>query len=241
MAQLTKSEVGLMKVQKSDSKYYLLVKKLGIAVLFLGTAILFYACENNDLAKIKTFDTLENLPIQEATNFETFYTDSGRVRFTLKAPLLLRYENEGQSYLEFPNGMELVKYDANQKITSSIRADYARQDLKDELWEAKNNVVVTNIQGDSLETEHLIWETKTEKIHTEEFVKIIRKDQVITGIGLTSDQDMLNWKIKNPKGVLYVTVNKEEEPQPATPDPNVDQTPVLPEPPVDTGKVLQFK
>ena len=231
-----------MKIQKLGSKILPSIKQVSIAVLFVGAAILFYACESNNLAEIKAFAAPENLPVQEATNFETTYTDSGQIRYTLKTPKLLRFETDGVTYTEFPEGVKIVKYDAQQKIVSSIKADYAKQFVKEEKWEAKNNVVVTNVDGDSLLTEHLIWEEKNEKIYTEEFVKIIREDQIITGVGLTSDQDMANWKIKNVKGILYVTVNKEPKTAPENQLPQTEQ-PERPEIPKlqDTDKAIQFK
>ncbi|WP_163324909.1 LPS export ABC transporter periplasmic protein LptC [Draconibacterium mangrovi] len=185
-----------------------------IAVPVLGTAILFFACKKNDIDKIKAFSSPENLPILEATNFETLSTDSGTIRFLLKAPKLLRFENEGKTFHEFPEGLLLIKYDENHKITSSIKADYAKEFIKEEKWEAKNNVIVTNEKGDSLKTEHLIWDEKHETIFTEEYVKIISADKIITGTGLTSDQNMQNWKITNPKGVIYVAVDNKNQPQP---------------------------
>lgn len=203
-----------MRPQKSDSKIFRFIKNSCIAVLLAGTAILFFACEN-DIDKIKAFTSPEDLPVLEAENFETLFTDSGQMRFTLKAPKLLRYENDGEAYIEFPEGMELVKYDSKKQIVSSITADYAKQFVKEEKWEAKNNVVATNAQGDSLKTEHLIWDEKNERIYTDEFVKIIRTDQIITGVGFTSDQNMQNWKIKNPKGTIYVTVDNEKNNRPA--------------------------
>lgn len=225
-----------MRVQKLDSKIYQFIKNSCIAVLFVGAAILFFACENNDLDKIQAFSSPEDLPVQEAINFETLYTDSGQIRFSLKAPKLLRFENEGKTFVEFPIGMELIKYDANKKIISSIKADYAKQFVKDKKWEAKNNVTVTNATGDSLKTEHLIWEEKTEKIYTEEFVKIVSADKIITGVGLVSDQNMQNWRIKNPKGTIYVSVDS--EPKPA----NRTQVQTEPEsiPQVKRDKALQF-
>jgi LPS export ABC transporter protein LptC len=105
--------------------------------------------------------------------------------------------------------MELVKFDEKKRIISSITADYAKQFVAEDKWEAKNNVIATNAQGDTLKTEHLIWEEKKEIIYTEDFVRIIRTDQIITGIGFTSDQKLQNWKIKNPKGTIYVSVNNE--------------------------------
>ncbi len=197
-----------MKRQQLGSKISTYIKQNCVAVLVSGAAMLFYGCENN-IEQIKTFYAVENLPILEAKNFETLVTDSGRVRYFLKAPKLLRFEDEGRNYIEFPEGMELVKFDEKKRIISSITANYAKQFVAEDKWEAKNNVIATNAQGDTLKTEHLIWEEKKEIIYTEEFVKIIRKDQIITGIGFTSDQKLQNWKIKNPKGTIYVSVNNE--------------------------------
>lgn len=200
-----------MKIQRLDSKILQFIKNIRIAVLISGTAILLFACSDNNIDKIQAFASPEELPVQEAIDFQTLYTDSGQVRFSLKTPKLLRFENDGKAYIEFPMGMELVKYDEKQNIISTITADYAKQFEKDSKWEAKNNVVVTNIDGDTLKTEHLIWEEKSEKIYTEEFVKIIRENQTITGLGLTSDQNMTNWKIKNVKGILYVDVKEQNQ------------------------------
>jgi len=44
----------------------------------------------------------------------------------------------------------------------------------------------------------------------EEYVKIIRSDQIITGIGFESDQSLENWRIKDPKGTIYVDVETSE-------------------------------
>ena len=199
-----------MKAQKSGSKAAKIFYFLKIAALFSGAAFLFFACEDN-IEKIKAFSSPENLPVLEATNFETMFTDSGEVRFFLKAPKLLRFETDGKSFAEFPKGIELIKYDEKQNIISSITADYAKQFEKEKKWEAKNNVVATNAQGDTLKTEHLIWEEKEEKIYTEEFVRIVRTDQIITGIGFVSDQSLQNWRIKNPKGTIYVDVQDNQE------------------------------
>jgi len=188
----------------------LIIKKFRIAALLGGAAILFYACENN-IEEIKAFSSPENLPVMEAENFQTLSTDSGEVRFSMKAPKLLKFENDGNAYIEFPEGVKLVKYDENGNIISSISADYARQYEKEKKWEAKNNVVATNAKGDTLKTELLNWEEKTGKIYSNEFVKIIRPDQIITGIGFESNQNLENWKIKNPKGTIYVNVEANKD------------------------------
>jgi LPS export ABC transporter protein LptC len=94
------------------------------------------------------------------------------------------------------------------KVISNITAQYAKYFEADERWEAKNNVVAVNIKGDTLKTEYLVWDTRKGKISSDQFVKIIRKDQIITGIGLESNQDFSNYEIKNIKGHIYINVDK---------------------------------
>lgn len=231
-----------MKVQKFVSKIDQLIKTFRIAVPVMGAAILFFACQKNDIEKIKAFSTPENLPVLEATNFSTLSTDSGTMRFSLKAKKLLRFENEGKTFHEFPEGLLLIKYDENQNIISSIQADYAKEFIKEQKWEAKNNVIVTNQNGDSLKTEHLIWDEKNETIFTEEYVNIVSADKIITGTGLISDQNMLNWKIKNPKGIIYVAVDNTNQKEPEGTESRLEanpEEPVISEKP--PKKPLNFK
>jgi LPS export ABC transporter protein LptC len=225
-----------MKPLQSGSDFIRKLNILGIAALFSGAAILFFGCKKNNIEEIKAFYNTENLSKLEELDFETLYTDSGQVRFSLKAPKLLQFEADDGDYLEFPEGLQLVKYDEKRNVISSITAKYARQYLAEKKWEAKNNVIATNAQGDTLKTELLIWEEKKELIYTEEFVKIIRADQIITGIGFTSDQKLQNWKIRNPKGTIYVSVNNQQKSDSVRRDTNMK----IPDTSVPTNKPLQI-
>lgn len=194
---------------QSGFKNYPFSIKKSIAALVSGAAILFWSCENN-IEKIKAFSSPEELPVISAIGFETTFTDSGQVRFNMKAAQLLRYETDGKPFNEFPKGIYLAKFDENKNIISKITADYAKQFDKEQRWEAKNNVIAINASGDTLKTEQLNWDEKTGRITSDKYVKIIRTDQIMTGIGFEADQNMENWIIKNPKGTLYIEVNNEQ-------------------------------
>jgi len=178
-------------------------KQLSIAILFTGIAVLFFSCANK-IEKIKEFAATEQLAGMEAENFEMIFSDSAIVRFKLITPKMIRHDQEKEPFTEFPDGIEIEKYDSKMRIVSHITANYARYIDQDENWIAKNNVIAVNEAGDSLKTEELIWDEKKGRIHTEQYVKIIRTDQIINGIGLDSDQDLLNWEIKKPTGTLYL-------------------------------------
>ena len=66
-------------------------------------------------------------------------------------------------------------------------------------------IKVKNVNGDLLETEHLIWNEKKEIVYTEEFVKITTKNEVIYGKGLVSNQDFTKYTIKKISGTIMLT------------------------------------
>ncbi len=165
----------------------------------------------NDIEKIKAFSPSEILPVIHAEDFETIYSDSGVIRFILKTPELKRFETDDAPYIEFPKGVLLIKYNQNKEVISSISARYAKQFVRENRWEAKNDVVATNNLGDTLKTEHLIWDEESGRIYNNEFVKVIRPDQEITGVGIEANQNMTNWRIRNPRGPIYVRLNRQGE------------------------------
>jgi LPS export ABC transporter protein LptC len=184
-----------------------LISKIPFAIVFTLCSLLFISCEN-EIAKIKTLTSTEELPSITASGYEMLFSDSTVIRFKMHTPELIRHDAEKEPYTEFPKGVKIEKFDANMNIVSSITAEYAKNFDSDQRWEAKNNVIAVNLKGDTLKTEYLVWDTKKEKIFSDQFVKIIRKDQIITGIGFESNQDFSNYEIKNPKGHIYVTVDK---------------------------------
>ena len=162
----------------------------------------------NEIATIKKISSSEELPSNIAEGFEMLISDSSVIRSKLQTPELIMHDKEKEPYTEFPKGLKLVKYDANMNVVSSITAQYAKQFTADERWEVKNNVIAINIKGDTLKTEYLVWDTKKQRIYSDQFVKIIQKDQIFTGIGFESNQDFSSYNIKNLKGHIFVNVSK---------------------------------
>ena len=117
-------------------------------------------------------------------------------------------ENEKEPYTEFPKGVIITQYDSRMNIISNITSQYAKYFNKDDRWEAKNNVVAVNQKGDTLKTEYLVWDKKKARIYSDQFVKIIGKDQVTTGTSFESNQDFSEYTFKNLKGQMYVDVQE---------------------------------
>jgi len=210
------NNVKINGVSLVDRSFHL-VSAFGLALVVLTGCV-------TDIEKIKAFSPSEILPVIHAENFETTYSDSGVIRFILKTPELKRFETDDAPYIEFPKGVLLIRYNQNKEVISSISARYAKQFVREHRWEAKNDVVATNNLGDTLKTEHLIWEEESGRIYNNEFVKVIRPDQEITGVGIEANQNMTNWRIRNPRGPIYVRLNRQGE---APPDSVFGNLPVL--------------
>ena len=57
------------------------------------------------------------------------------------------------------------------------------------------NVVVITEDNTKLETDYLFWNTTTDKIYTDAFVRITSEDGVLTGWGLEADQRLSSYQI----------------------------------------------
>jgi LPS export ABC transporter protein LptC len=180
--------------------------KIAIILLTFGIALFILSCNSKVASEIPTgLLSGKALPSVDATDFQTFYTDSGIVRYFLDTPKLLIFDLEKPPYKEFPEGFHLQQFDENKKIISELSANYGKNFVNEQKWLATGNVVMVNDKGDTLRTEELIYMTEQDKIYSDKFVSIKKGDQNIIGTGgFESDTQMKKWAFKKTKGQIYV-------------------------------------
>jgi LPS export ABC transporter protein LptC len=147
-------------------------------------------------------------PSESATNIEILYSDSGKVKTKISAPIMNKYYDIDTPYLEMPNGIKVIFFNDSLRENSRLTANYAIRYDKKNMMEARSNVIVVNEKGEQLNTERLIWDENTEKISTPDFVKITTKDEIIMGKGLESNQTFTKYHILNVTGTF--PLNKEK-------------------------------
>lgn len=186
--------------------YRLIIKS--IATL-LGMAMLF-SCKP-DLQTIEALTSNEISPVETANNLRIVYSTNAAIQMVMEAPSMQRFEGE-KPFMEFPKGFLMIFFDTLMNETSRISANYAIQYESDQLIDARNDVVVENLETNQrLNTEQLIWDQKNEMIFTEKFVKITTEDEVLFGDGFESDERFTSWIIKNPTGTFYIDTGSSEE------------------------------
>jgi LPS export ABC transporter protein LptC len=159
-------------------------------LLFLAGATLACSCKT-DLNEVHKIMSRENMPNMSGENMQMWYTDSARLKYYISTPRYEKYDSGERKYEEFPRGLHVVSYDTAGIETGSLDARYARKMDNQNLWEIRDQVVVTNAEGKRLETELLYWDMEKEFIYTDRFVRLTSGDQIIEGNdGFESDQQL---------------------------------------------------
>ena len=170
-------------------------------VLFI-TALSLIACGGKKIDKVKIAASAKELPIEVGSNISISYTDSGYLKAKVFAPLLERYSSEVRMETEMRQGITAYFYDNNGKISSYIKSKYAIRDENARTLTARRDVFVVNNKGDTLRTEELIWDEKTDRIFSEQFVKITSPDRIILGSGLESNTAFTKFRVLNITGII---------------------------------------
>jgi LPS export ABC transporter protein LptC len=175
-----------------------------IAMLVVVTFMVL-SCKNK-IDLIPKSDLL-SLPSITRKDFETVFTDSGKLQLILYSTLLEQYDSKDSPYTEFRSGIKVIFYDGKTEPVASVTAKYAKYTNTNNTWELKDSIVVVNAENDRLETEVLFWDQGKDLIYTDRFVKITNKDEIVMGTGFESDSRLVKRKIKK----VRATINLNEE------------------------------
>ncbi|HUX95656.1 MAG TPA: LPS export ABC transporter periplasmic protein LptC [Bacteroidales bacterium] len=171
-----------------------------------ATALFLYSCENNK-ETIPRLDLL-SLPSQSVKEFETIYSDSGKIELIMRSPLMEQFDNSGDPYYEFPQGIHVDVFDGQDEPTGSVTSKYAKYTRSANLWELKDSVVVINEKNDMLETEVLYWDQGKDLIYSDRFVRFTNEDQIVMGTGFESDPHLRKRKIRKVSATIYLKDEK---------------------------------
>ena len=168
--------------------HFTIIHAQSIAVLLW--ALMLFSCKN-DMEEVNRVANDEILPEMTGHNLEMIYSDSARIKYKVITPEYLKMSEGEEKYEEFPQGLHAISYDTDGKEIGSITCKYAKKLEEEQLWEARNEVVVINSEGKKLETELLYWDTQEGTIYSDRYVKLTADGQVIEGNrGFKSDQDL---------------------------------------------------
>lgn len=164
----------------------------------------------NDPKEVDAIVETDTMPAELAHDIRMIHTDSARLKALVEAPVMYRYNDE-DGRMVCPEGIHVTFYRGNGEVESDLKAEYAISFAQRKTMEARRNVVVRNTRNETLNTEHLVWDEKSKRIFTEEFVRITTAEEVIFGHGLESNETFTEYRIKNIKGTIDLKDDKGSE------------------------------
>lgn len=142
-------------------------------------------------------------PILESTQLATTYSEQGIVKWQMKAPIALQYENEDR---KFPEGMFITFFEGDDKqIVWTASANSVDFCAEKNVYELKGDVELKSIREKrQLNTEELYWNVAKEEVYTDKFIRLESEKGMLTGQGLTAQQDLSQYHTSKPQGLINV-------------------------------------
>jgi LPS export ABC transporter protein LptC len=158
--------------------------------------LLAVSCEN-DLEQIKTVTATDETPDEIVNDMHTLFSDSGIVKFEIKATRMEKYGGEKDLTI-FKDGFEVNFFKGRDVIESHLEADYAEMRNTEKIIIAKNNVIFTNyLEDQTLKTEELIWLQASKRVSTTKQFEVFSEKYYASGIGLDSDETFTDYEMHN--------------------------------------------
>ncbi|MBE6287790.1 MAG: LPS export ABC transporter periplasmic protein LptC [Mediterranea massiliensis] len=175
-----------------------------IAFMVVVMFVLFSSCSNNKKSIGEAITERDSLPVMDTKGVSTLISDSGVIRYRLMAEEWKVYDRKNPPHWAFEKGVYLESFDSLFQVEANVKADTAYYYEKKKLWKLMGNVVIKNFKGERFNTDLLYWDQNTEKVYSDQFIRIEQPERIITGWGFESNQQMTVYRIFKPEGIFYV-------------------------------------
>ncbi|MBD3371791.1 MAG: LPS export ABC transporter periplasmic protein LptC [Candidatus Coatesbacteria bacterium] len=144
------------------------------------------------------FVPAEDEPDQTIASFTLRQTENGELTWELVAELALIWDKENLTIANEP----VVDFYEQGEHQATLTAHEGTVNMLSNDMQARGGVVVVAEDGAELRTEVLNWDSRRERLFTEQPVTLIKAGTEITGQGFESDPDLTDWQIREPSGTV---------------------------------------
>ncbi len=115
------------------------------------------------------------------------------------------YDKAKEPYWYFPEKLFVEKFDSVYATEASIKSDTAYFYKNKRLWHLIGNVFVVNVNDEQFTTDELFWDQRTQRIYSDAFIHIERKDVILEGVGFESNENLTKYTIRTPSGIFPIS------------------------------------
>ncbi|MFI5263255.1 MAG: LPS export ABC transporter periplasmic protein LptC [Candidatus Kapaibacterium sp.] len=211
---------------------------LAPTIIILLFFLFLSSCTSNEIKpNAAPVASSDELPSQTSAHTRMSFSSGGKIRAVMNARGVRTFEQKRYTILDSSVHVDFFDRDANH--SSLLTSHRAFIDDNSHNMTAYDSVRILSDSGTLVETDSLVWDNTTHKLHSDAFVRITEKTGRITkGHGFESDQDLVNYKILQP--IIDAPTNTLENHNPApafsTPTQNLGMPPPMPLPPPEQKK-----
>ncbi|MFQ6007386.1 MAG: LPS export ABC transporter periplasmic protein LptC [Candidatus Zixiibacteriota bacterium] len=162
--------------------------------LILFLALTVAGCSNEQTASTDQVELADSVPRPdtELSGARIYLYDKSRITAEIMAEKIVKFEAI-DSMMAYT--LDIDVYDSAGQVSTQVVGDSGIIRESSGKFYVYGNVVVIAENKSKLETDYLYWDTKTDQIKTDAFVKITKDDDIITGWGMEADQRLNRIKI----------------------------------------------
>lgn len=185
-----------------------------LAVTLISSCFFIAACENN-LDEVKNLGA-KNGGVDIGKEVAIYISNSGKLGAKITAPIMKRYIVDSSKMLEFPATIKVDFFKDSAKLDSKLTANYANYKETENLIFLRDNVIVYNLQGDTLWCKEMYWDQVTGKFHTDKDVVVKQHNPLSKtyGKGLEANQDLTDIRIFKLQPNSFALINDSSGLQP---------------------------
>lgn len=168
--------------------------KFFFCVILCFSILLISSCQEEVKPILNDSMVEDEIPSQESWDSKIMITNDGMLKALIYADHIRMYDERKETLLR---GVEIHFFDEEGVKVSELTSKRGRVDDSTQDMFAIDSVVAVNDDGTVLETDELMWASKTKKITTDKFVTITTSEERIEGYGFVSDQGLDQYTIYN--------------------------------------------
>jgi LPS export ABC transporter protein LptC len=184
------------------SFFFAFAKKTSFGMTYRFTILILLctlsSCSTNEVKPTTApLVSSDELPSQISAHTRMTFSSDGKVRAVMNARGIRVFEVKRYTMLD--SSVHVDFFNTDGKHSSILTSHRAFIDDNTKNMTAYDSVKVLSDSGTLVETDSLLWDNGTHKMHSDAYVRITEKSGRITrGHGFESDQDLINYKILLP-------------------------------------------
>jgi len=183
---------------------FLLLRRLLYIACAVVTALVITACKDDSTTVVSHPTNPELVPTMTTTDVQTVISDSGHTRYRIAAPLWNMFEEAKSPHWTFPKGVTCEELDNTFNTVTTIKCDSAYFDKMSSLWTLTGNVRMTNVTGDIVLTDELIWDQSHHKMYSDAFIHIEKQGRIIEGYGYESNERLTTYQLRQVEAIFPI-------------------------------------